>query len=162
MAQALDEGQLTLTGPEMLLAEGVGTSGGGGLGDFSVSPSGVLAYRRSELGKQEMAWYDRAGKQAGAMGERPGHPRANVRLSRDGKWVAFTRQGETFQDVWVADLGGGAPSRFTLNGGRSPVWSPDGSYIAFLRQDTVYRKPFRSGGGREAPLNWPGPLTGDG
>jgi hypothetical protein len=155
MAQAFDEHQLKLAGPEMLVAEGVGVSGGGGLGDFSVSPSGVLAYRRGELGRQEMAWFDRSGKPGGAIGERPGHPRANVRLSPDGKWVAFTRQGETQQDVWVADLAGGDSSRFTLSGGRSPVWSPDGGSIAYLRQDTIYRKPFR-GGGAEVAL-WTGP-----
>jgi hypothetical protein len=154
-AQPFDLERLTLAGAAVTLAEGVAVDSGSGLGDFSVSPNGVLAYRRAEAGKQELAWYDREGRQVGAIGDRPGNPRNNLRLSPDGKWAAFTRQGVAAQDVWIADLVGGGASRFTLNGGRTPVWSPDGSYIAFLRNDTIYRKPVR-GGGEEVPV-WSGP-----
>jgi hypothetical protein len=78
-----------------------------------------------------------------------------LRVSPDGKRAAFTRAGDAFQDVWIADLGGGGISRFTFEGGRSPVWSPDGSQLAFLRQDSIYRKPI-IGGGPEVAL-WSGP-----
>jgi Tol biopolymer transport system component len=159
MAQPFDAERMTLGEAPVTLAEDVAVSGGGGLGDFSVSPSGVLAYRRGDRGKHELVWYDRTGTQVGAIGDRSGSPRNNVRLSPDGKWAAFTRQGEAFQDVWIADLVGGATSRFTLKGGRTPAWSPDGSYIAFLRQDTIYRKPVRSGGEEVAVWSGPGIMS---
>ena len=38
------------------------------------------------------------------------------------------------QEVWIADVASGHPQQLTDNG-RSPVWSPDESEIAFLRQD---------------------------
>jgi hypothetical protein len=60
-------------------------------------------------------------------------------------------------DVWIADLSTASVSRFTLDGGRSLVWSPDGSQLAYVRQDTVYRKPF-TGGATEVAL-WTGAGT---
>ena len=101
-----------------------------------------------------MVWFDRGGRPIGAIGDRPGNPRNNLRLSPDGKSVAFTRQGPESQDVWIYDLVRSVASRFTLGGGRSPQWSPDGSQIAFLQQETIYRKPV-NGVGAEVAL-WQG------
>ena len=156
MAQPFDARSLTLSGDGVALAEGLGSDAAGGPGgDFSVSQNGVLSYRRtSDPGTQELAWFDRSGKQTGAFGEQPGNRRNNVRLSRDGTLAAFTRQGPEYQDVWIEDLARGTASRFTIGGGRSPVWSPDGSRIAFVRQNTIYVKPL--GGGAEVAV-WSGP-----
>ena len=154
VAHPFDARAMTLAGSPMTIAEDVVVSGGGALGDFDVS-GGVLAYRRGQPGKSELMWYDPAGKEAGTLGDRAGNPRNNLRLSPDGKWAAFTRMRDGVQNVWIADLAGGSVSRFTLDGGRSPAWSPDGSQLAYLRQDTVYRKPF-PGGEAEVAL-WSGP-----
>jgi len=155
MAQQFDADTLNLVGSPTSLAADIAVSGAGGLADFTVSSNGVLAYRRAEPEPDELAWYDREGKQIGTLGDRPGNPRAGVRISPDGQWAAFTRAVDGVQDVWVADLVRGGISPFTLAGGRSPVWSPDGSQLAFLRDDTIYRKPF-SGGGPEVAV-WSGP-----
>ena len=159
MAHPFEMTRMMLTGSAVVIAENVAVSGSGGLSDFSVSPSGVLAYRRGESADHELGSYDRAGKLLGSIGNRPGSPRNNLRVSPGGKWVAFTRQNQTSQDVWIADLATGVESRFTLDGGRSPVWSPDGSQVGFLRQDTVYRKPFGSGGSEVAVWRGPGTLA---
>ncbi len=159
MAQPFDTTGQTFTGAAVTIAENVAVTGGGGLADFSVSPSGVLAYRRGEPASEELALYDRAGTLVTGFGNRPGNPRNNVRVSPDGKWAAFTRQGDASQDVWVIDLVRGGESRFTFEGGRSPVWAPDGSQIAFLREETVYRRPFGSGGGEVVVWSGPGTLA---
>ena len=135
IARPFDDDKLELTGSERTLAENVAFTLGGGLADFSVSADGVLAYRHAAAGAQEeMAWYDRMGKRDGTLGDRRGHPRNIIRFSPSGTSVAFTRQGAKTQEVWVADVTSGHPERLTDNG-RSPVWSPDGSEIAFLRED---------------------------
>jgi Tol biopolymer transport system component len=155
IAQPFDAQTLTLGGAPTSIAADIAISGSGGLADFTVSANGVLAYRRIQAEPEELVWYDREGSQSGALGDRPGNPRAGVRISPDGQWAAFTRAMDGAQDVWIADIARGGISRFTLAGGRSPVWSPDGSQIAFLRDDTIYRRPF-FGGGPEVPL-WSGP-----
>jgi len=154
LAQAFDPDRIALSGDAFSLAEDMATRAGP-TGDFSVSAGGVLAYRTSDSAKSELMWYDRSGKQVGSFGERAGNARNNLRVSPDGRWAAFTREGELSQDVWIEDLVRGSASRLTFNGGRSPVWSPDSSQIAFLHDDTIYRKS-AFGGGPEVPL-WKGP-----
>ncbi len=108
--------------------------------DFSVSDNGLLAYRaggRGVFGEAELVWFDRAGKAVGTVGD-PGRY-SSVRLSPDGKRVAAEagdpQQSDRFAtDIWVLDLTrGGLPSRFTFDpaGDVGPVWSPDGSRIAY-------------------------------
>jgi Tol biopolymer transport system component len=158
VAHPFDETSMTLAGAPIILADGVAVGGAGALGDFDVS-STVLAYRRDEPGRKELVSYDRTGKEAASWGDRAGNPRNNVRISPDGKSAAFTRMGDAVLDVWTMDLDGGAATRFTLEGGRSPAWSPDGTHIAYLRDDTVYRKPFASGGPEVALWSGPGTLA---
>ena len=155
VAQTFDPDKSALGAEANTAAEQVAVSASGGVGDFSVSQNGVLAYRVVQPVTQEMVWIDRKGNVSGSLGDRAGNPRSNLRISPDGKSVAFTRRGPDTTDVWVQDLGGGAAFRFTLNGGRSPVWSHDGSQIAYARDNTVYRKPLH-GAGAEQTI-WTGP-----
>jgi eukaryotic-like serine/threonine-protein kinase len=141
MAHRFDADRLALTADAVPVAQGVAISATTGSGDFSVSRNGVLAYRVENPPQEEMAWFDRNGKRVETLGDRPGNSRNNLRVSPDGKFAAFTRQGDASQDVWIYDLVRGVSSRLTFNGGRTPVWSPDGSQIAYLRGDTIYRKP---------------------
>lgn len=61
----------------------------------------------------------------------------NVSFSADGKQVAYVWTGEKSDnfDVYVKIIGAGEPLRLTTNPAAemSPVFSPDGRYIAFLR-----------------------------
>jgi fibronectin type 3 domain-containing protein len=51
-------------------------------------------------------------------------------LSPDGKTLAYTSKGS----IWLKDLDTGDATQ-TVQGGSYPIWSPDGSKIAYLFQD---------------------------
>src|SRR5207248_6155813 len=75
----------------------------------------------------------------------------------DGNRVAAHRHERGAQgDVWVTELSRGTTSRFTFDAAQensSPVWSPDGSFIAYgsLRGGKwgLYRKSSNNAGGEE-------------
>jgi Tol biopolymer transport system component len=140
-----DLASMSLVESRMTLAENVVVGGGGALGDFDVSSNGVLAYRSTVPGKTELKWFDQMGNVVGTLGDRAGNPRGIVRVSPDDTFLAFTRMGDAGQDVWISDISTGKPFRFTQDGGRSPVWSPGGSHVAYLSGDAVYIKPMTGG-----------------
>jgi Tol biopolymer transport system component len=65
-------------------------------------------------------------------------------FSPDGNHVAFTWNGpnQDNSDVYVQQIGAGAPLRLTTDRATdySPVWSPDGRAIAFLREQSDSRR----------------------
>jgi Tol biopolymer transport system component len=108
---------------------------GTGFGSFSVSESGVLAYRSGPgiSGDVQLAWYDRAGKLVETVGATG--PYRGVDVSPDGKYTAVHRHDASGGDVWLVDLvRRGMTSRFTFDAAQDnsmPIWSPDGSRIVF-------------------------------
>ena len=98
---------------------------------FSSSKKGVLVHHSgaTALGTQ-LAWFDRAGTLLGRVGDRGMID--NVRLSPDGRQVAVDI-GDVVRNIWLLDLGSGLRRRLTYTAGIDmiPVWSPDGSRIAF-------------------------------
>ena len=133
MAQPFDPVRLELTGEAVPAAEGIESAGGYSIGGFSVSGNGVVTYRAAERPRSELVWYTRNGKRLGEIGK-PGFY-GGIDLSPDDRTLAlsnWTSAGAT--DVMLFDLEKGiGPTPFTFNpsGDSSPVWSPDGSRIAF-------------------------------
>jgi Tol biopolymer transport system component/predicted Ser/Thr protein kinase len=90
-------------------------------------------------------------------------------LSPDGNQVAFSWNGENRDnfDIYVRLVEGGAAVRLTTDPApdQAPSWSPDGSRLAFLRDNAIYLIPalggverkllqFSSGRLYSSPLSW--------
>ena len=76
-------------------------------------------------------------------------------FSWDGQRIAYAVGGDNGHSVWVSSLQGGSPQRLTPGQAdqRSPTWSPDGSWLAFLESTgghwTLKKAPL---GGSQEPV----------
>jgi len=143
MAQAFDVVSLRLKGEAVAVAEPVVQQYAfRGKGDFSVSASGVLAYRVGVTAPSPLVWIDRYGKQLGTVGE-PAFYGAPV-LSPDGRRTAVVRfnlESHTIaMATWLIDIATGVSTRLTLDPKPNfmPLWSPGGDQVTFAsRQGNV-------------------------
>ena len=123
--------------------------------------------RAFELNARTITLFDRQGKQLNKVGSR-GMYGATV-LSPDARRVAVLKADleKENQDVFVLDLATGASTRITEGQSREftagPVWSPDGSQIAYvaLRGGSfeICRKAANGQGGEELLYKLPGIAT---
>jgi Tol biopolymer transport system component len=159
MAQPFDAGKLQTTGDATPIAEQVDSGTRPNQNQFSISQNGVLAYiSGSGGGGARLTWFDRSGKVSGTLGA------PNVvswgAISPDGNTVAVDRRDRGLPDIWLHDLARGTASRFTFGPGANyyPVWSPDGSHIAFVSFRDGVVQPFQkttSGTGQDEILSKP-------
>jgi Tol biopolymer transport system component/predicted Ser/Thr protein kinase len=134
MVQPFDAGRRETTGEAIPLGDTVQVDAAADLGLFAVSDTGVLVYPTwtFDIGHR-LTWADRQGKPLGTLGS-PGYP-TRLELSPDGRQLAV-RILELFTikaNIWVYDLARGVPMRLTTEpvNADDPVWSPDGTQIAF-------------------------------
>ncbi|HYR46096.1 MAG TPA: hypothetical protein VER78_03740, partial [Thermoanaerobaculia bacterium] len=159
MARRFDAATLRLEGDPLTVAERVRGSDPLTAANFTVSQTGVLAYGRgTQIGYRQLVWIDRSGKLLGSIG--PPGIYVDVNLSPDGKRAALDTVNIEVggREVALMDLTRGVMSRLTPGetADWSPVWSPDGSRIAFGVNQTattwdLYQKP-SSGAGKEELL----------
>ncbi|MFN0096220.1 MAG: protein kinase domain-containing protein [Dehalococcoidia bacterium] len=147
VARRLDLSKGALTGDPVTLADRVGAEGIA-RGGFSVSAAGSVAYRAGGgRTPRLLTWVDRTGKVVGEAGEPDPNASAGLDLSRDGRRVAMWRGVQGNADIWLMDLVRGGMTRLTFDGALDlgPVWSPDGTRIAFNSNRTgvydLYVKP---------------------
>ena len=165
MQQRFDPDRLEVSGDATPVVEDVFYNPGVGRADFTVSSSGVLAFRSSSNRGNQFAWFDRAGKLLETVGP-PGNYRTPD-LSPDGQRLAYGDDNQ--RDVWIFDLARQTSSRFTSGPGSetSPVWFPDGTKIAYRTDQRGMFEKDVSGTGAERvllaqPVNGPAQISADG
>jgi len=159
-----------IKGEPITVADAVGVDAGIYHGGFSVSADGRVAYRAGGSERRQLTWFERDGKLVGTAGAPDETGLFYPELSPDGRRVAVTRTVlQNNADVWLIDLARGGTTRFTFDPAYdyAPLWSPDGTRIAFRSNRKgiydVYVKPSSGVGNEElllestaskSPLSW--------
>ena len=151
MARPFDPDKRTPQGEAVPIAERVSSVfAGGRKGAFTVSNSGLLAYQSGGgTVKQMLSWFDRTGKSVGTLGEPGSFPA--LELSPDRKSAAVQTMDATGNiDIWIYDIAHNLRTRFTFDllPDRDPVWSPDGTALAWDNQRERGRLLRKSAGGK--------------
>jgi len=137
MAQPVDPRSLESKGDLFPVAERISHGQSTGNYLFSTAANGLLIFQSGGITEgNQYTWFDRTGKEAGTVGGIV-PSRNSIALSPEGKRVAIERISDQGSDLWITDMEhSGIETRLTfdpsLNG--YPVWSPDGSKVAFARQ----------------------------
>ena len=165
MAQPFDPATRQPRGEAFPLAQNVATEGSRYVA-ASVSENGTLVYALGGAqGALQLTWFDRAGRALGTVGDAA--PYLNISLSPDERRVAVsmaTGSPPNF-DIWIIDLARNVPLRLTFDPQpeASPVWSPDGSQVAYesaRSEQTSIRHRLVNGAAGDEPLLEDSPLPG--
>jgi eukaryotic-like serine/threonine-protein kinase len=140
MAQPFDLSSAHLSGSPVPVAQQVQYNPDRWQGSFSVDTRGALVYMGGEEAARQLQWFSRDGKTLDTVGPPGilGHPA----LSPDGKKLAFSMvpANSTNRDIWIYDLARGGGSRLTFNDAPDnvPIWSHDGTRVAYTNERTSY------------------------
>jgi len=140
-AVPFDQGRLEVRGkPVALVADVSQALTGGrsdnltGAGQFSVAPTGALAYLAGPV-LPHTAWSLVSINRRGQVAPLPAPARsysASAEISPDGRRLAFSTEGLVETAMWVQDLVRGTVTKLTREGeALNARWTPDGQRVAF-------------------------------
>lgn len=129
-AQRFNPDKLEVSGAPQPITQEVGQRPYGAA-SFSASRNGILVSMADFGWNAQLTWFDRTGKVLGTLGA-PGKY-GDPAISPDGKYVAFDFTEGPNQDVGLFSIADSQLFRLTFDSeiDHVPVWSPDGSRIAF-------------------------------
>ena len=153
VAQPFDPGNGALSGEAVAIATGVLSDLTTWHMDVSAFNDKLLVMGSGGAANWQLLWMDRDGKQITTIAENlPNLQRST--LSPQGDRVALEiDDGQA--DIWVLDLARGVRTRLTFGpiANQSPVWSPDGKWIAYVADSgghaALSRKPADGSGPEE-------------
>ena len=139
---------LQLEGEPLMVVDGVRSGVANGRNAFSVSATGVLAYRAGITTNNRVAWYTRDGKPDGVVLDAGRY--GPIDLSPDGSRLLVIRGTGDDRDLWVKELASGVFSKLTTTSTPDfdPVWSPDSRRVVYRNQAadfSLYETVFGSG-----------------
>jgi serine/threonine protein kinase len=156
MAQPFDPASGKLSGEPQDLAKGIMNDASTWHMDASVSSGGLLVFGSGASGDLQLVWMNNSGKEISTVADKLEELQGAV-VSPQGDRIALQIDaGEN--DIWVLDLSRGVRTRLTFGpvANTSPVWSPDGKWIAYASPRTgrfnLYRKPSDGSGAEELLL----------
>jgi hypothetical protein len=121
------------TGEAVTVASSVRWFGPPGTASLAVSETGRLLVYEPAPEPSRLVWLDRRGRELGRLGAPARY--GQLGLTRDGRRLVteIWRQELGGRDLWAFDVATGVPARlsFDARDANSPVWSPDGTRLAF-------------------------------
>jgi dipeptidyl aminopeptidase/acylaminoacyl peptidase len=133
MARPFSVDELAFTGDAFAVGEEVVVQPNTWLAAYAVSAAGPIAFQSGLAPERVLRWFDREGNALGTTGEPANY--SFIRMSPDDRFLAvtLTSPGTGGQDIWIFDVERDVGSRLTFDeaSDTGPVWSPDGSRIAF-------------------------------
>jgi eukaryotic-like serine/threonine-protein kinase len=140
---------------------------------FATSSAGVVAYRSGTRRELQLLWFDRAGRPLGAATSPAGYTEPT--LSPDDRRIAVILGASGLGgDVWLYDAAAqdrGQRLTFGPSEAETPIWSPDGRWVAYTsaraKGYALFRKAADGAGDEEHLLDtvqptWPDSWAPDG
>ena len=125
-----------------------------GSAQFDFSTTGALIYRSGGVtggGLFTIAWLDGTGKVQPLLAKPGSYDHPN--MSPDGQRLALDVREGSGTDIWLYDWQRDTMTRLTFTGtATTPLWSPDGRYIAFRAAGEGISVTRSDGSGKPQPL----------